>query len=136
MIEHLGADRDIGEIFGQRPWIRAPGLRDIAFFIADGADMCRLASCPHQEETRNKRVPLVAAGSDPLPGKLVPECPKWSGCQLQQRGDPAKVAICCRKRDPFQGLKEGSYLTFRSECLRRQSKRFYPEGAPRQRVGG
>ena len=95
-----------------------------------------LASCPHQEETRNKRVPLVAAGSDPLPGKLVPECPKWSGCQLQQRGDPAKVAICCRKRDPFQGLKEGSYLTFRSECLRRQSKRFYPEGAPRQRVGG
>ena len=42
-----------------------------------------LASCPGQEETRDKRVPVVAAGSDPLAGKLAPEYPEWSGCQSQ-----------------------------------------------------
>ena len=42
-----------------------------------------LASCPHQEETRDKRVPVVAAGSGPLAGKLAPEYPEWSGCQRQ-----------------------------------------------------
>ena len=28
---------------------------------------------------------------------------------------PAKVTICCRKGDPFQGLKLGSCLTLRNE---------------------
>ena len=28
---------------------------------------------------------------------------------------PTKVAICCRKRDPFQGLKLGSCLTLGNE---------------------
>ena len=28
---------------------------------------------------------------------------------------PARVAICCRKADPFQGLKLGSCLTLRNE---------------------
>ena len=28
---------------------------------------------------------------------------------------PTKVAICCRKRDPFQGPKLGSCLTLRNE---------------------
>ena len=28
---------------------------------------------------------------------------------------PARVAICCRKGDPFQGPKLGSYLTLRNE---------------------
>ena len=36
-----------------------------------------LASCPHQEETRDKRVPVAATGSGPLAGKLAPEYPKW-----------------------------------------------------------
>ena len=36
-----------------------------------------LASCPHQEETRDKRVPVVATGSGPLAGELAPEYPKW-----------------------------------------------------------
>ena len=74
-----------------------------------------LASCPRQEETRDKRVPVVAAGSGPLAGKLVPEYPRWSGCQSQQRRLPARVAICCRKVDPFQGPKLGSCLTLRNE---------------------
>ena len=38
-----------------------------------------LAICPHQEETRDKRVSIVAAGTGPLVGKLVPKFPKWSG---------------------------------------------------------
>ena len=54
-----------------------------------------LANCLCQEETRDKRVPVAAVGSGPSAGKLVPEYPKWSGCQLQKR--PARVAICCRK---------------------------------------
>ena len=74
-----------------------------------------LASCPRQEETRDKRVPVVATGSGPLAGELAPECPEWSECQSQRRRVPARVAICCRKRDPFQGLKLGSCLTLGNE---------------------
>ena len=74
-----------------------------------------LASCPRQEETRDKRVPVAAAGSGSLAGKLAPEYPEWSGCQSQQRRVPARVTICFRKVDPFQGLKLGSCLTLRNE---------------------
>ena len=35
-----------------------------------------LASCPRQEETRDKRVPVAAAGSGLLAGKLAPEYPE------------------------------------------------------------
>ena len=73
-----------------------------------------LASCLRQEETRIKRVPGAATGSGPLVGKLVPEYPEWSGCQSKGRV-PARVAICCRKGDPFQGLKLGSCLTLENE---------------------
>ena len=44
-----------------------------------------LASCPRQEETRDKKVPVAAAESGPLAGKLAPEYPEWSECQSQQR---------------------------------------------------
>ena len=74
-----------------------------------------LAGCPCQEETRDKRVPVAAAGPGPLAGKLAPEYPEWSGCQSQRRRVPARVTICCRKRDPFQGLKLGSCLTLGNE---------------------
>ena len=57
----------------------------------------------------------MATGSGPLAGKLAPEYPEWSGCQSQQRRVPARVAICCMKRDPFQVLKPGSCLTLRNE---------------------
>ena len=74
-----------------------------------------LASRPCQEEIRDKRVPVVAAASGPLTGKLAPEYPEWSGYQSQQRRVPARVAICCRKADPFQGPKLGSCLTLGNE---------------------
>ena len=74
-----------------------------------------LASCPRQEETRDKRVSVVASGSGPLAGKLAPEYPEWSGCQSPRRRIPARVTICCRKRDPFQGPKLGSCLTLGNE---------------------
>ena len=72
-----------------------------------------LASFLCQEETRDKRVPVASVGSGPSAGKLVPEYPKWSGGQLQQR--PARVVICCRKGDPFQDPKLGYCLTLQSE---------------------
>ena len=74
-----------------------------------------LASCPRQEKTRDKRVPVAAAESGPLAGKLAPEYPEWSGCQSQRRRVPARVAICCRKADPFQSPKLGSCLALRNE---------------------
>ena len=76
-----------------------------------------LASCPCQEETIDKRVPVAATGSGPLAGKLAPEYPEWSGCQSQQRRVPARVAICCRKGDPFQGPTLGSCLTLGNELF-------------------
>ena len=76
-----------------------------------------LASCPRQEETRDKRVPVAAAVSSPSAGKLAPEYPEWSGYQSQQRRVPARVAICCRKADPFQGPKLGSCLTLGNELF-------------------
>ena len=78
-------------------------------------DRGTLASCLRQEETKDKRVPVAATGSGPLAGKLAPEYPEWSGCQSQRRRVPARVAICCRKVDPFQGLKLGSCLTLGNE---------------------
>ena len=44
-----------------------------------------LASCLSQKETGENMVPVAATGSGPSAGKLVPEYPEWSGCQLQQR---------------------------------------------------
>ena len=34
---------------------------------------------------------------------------------VSAKRSPARVAICCRKRDPFQGPKLGSCLTFGNE---------------------
>ena len=56
-----------------------------------------LASCMRQEETRDKRVPVAAAGSGPLAGKLASEYPEWSGCQSQRR----RVPISNKKGDPL-----------------------------------
>ena len=90
-----------------------------AFFSIDqspvGAGQGTLASCPCQEEIRDKRVPVAATGSGPLAGKLAPEYLEWSGCQSQRKRVPARIAICCRKADPFQGPKLGSCLTLRNK---------------------
>ena len=98
-----------------------------------------LASCPRQEETRDKKVPVAAVGSGPLAGKLAPEYPEWSECQSQQRRVPARVAICCRKEDPFQGPKLGSCLTLGNELSEEthvltKQEIFYWERAPRWRA--
>ena len=74
-----------------------------------------MASCLRQEETRDKKVPVATTGSGPLAGKLAPEYPQWSGCQSQRRRVPTRVAIRCRKGDPFQGPKLGSCLTLGNE---------------------
>ena len=63
---------------------------------------------------QGQKGPVAAAGSGPLGSKLAPEYPEWSGCQSQRRV-PTRVAICCRKGDPFQGLKLGSCLTVGNE---------------------
>ena len=89
------------------------GERSISLFFLTGRGT--LASCPCQEKTRDKRVPVAATGSGPLSGKLAPEYPEWSGCQSQPRRVPTRVAICCRKEDPFQGPKLGSCLTLGNE---------------------
>ena len=34
---------------------------------------------------------------------------------VSAKKNPTRVAICCRKADPFQGLKLGSCLTLRDE---------------------
>ena len=73
-----------------------------------------LASCPCQEETRDKRVPGVAAGSGPLAGKL-PRVPRVVRMSVSVKRSPARVTICCRKGDPFQGPKLGSCLTLGNE---------------------
>ena len=78
-----------------------------------------LANCPCQEETRDERVPVAATGSRSLVGKLVAEYPNWSGCQSQWRRDPTRVAICCRKGDPFQDPKVGFCPTLGNELSKK-----------------
>ena len=59
-----------------------------------------LASCLCQEETRDKRVPVAAAGSSPSAGKLAPEYPEWSGCQSQRRGVLPESPFVAGRRTP------------------------------------
>ena len=80
------------------------------FFTGQGT----LASCPRQEETRDKRVPVAATGSGPLAGKLAPEYPSGQDVSLSEE-ESHQVAIFYRKEDSFQGPKLGSCLTLRNE---------------------
>ena len=74
-----------------------------------------LASCLCQEEASDERVPITTTGSGASVDKVIPEYSEWSGCQLQWRRVPARVAIFCRKQDTFQGPKLGSCLTLGNE---------------------
>ena len=67
----------IGRVKERRQRGKEREINKVLFLTGRGT----LASCPRQEETRDKRVPVAAAGSGPLAGKLAPEYPKWSGCQ-------------------------------------------------------
>ena len=53
----------------------------------------------------------MVAGSGPLAGKLAPEYPRVVRMSVSAKKSPTRVAICCRKGDPFQGQKLGSCLT-------------------------
>ena len=63
-------------------------------------DRGTLASCLRQEETRDKRVPVTAAGSGPLAGKLAPEYLEWSGCQCQRRIVPPESPFVAGRGTP------------------------------------
>ena len=69
-----------------------------------------LASCPRQEETRDKRVPVAAAGSGPLAGKPAPEYPQVVRMSAAVKKSPRQSCFYCRKGNPFQGPKLGSCL--------------------------
>ena len=83
-----------------------------------------LASCPCQEETRDKRVPVAAAGSGPLAGKLAPEYPEWSGCQSQRRRIPPESPFVAGRRTPSRtqnwGLTLGNGLSEETHVLTKQ----------------
>ena len=85
--------------------------RGLLFLTSQGT----LASCPRQEETRDKNVPVAAAGSGPLASKLAPAYPEWSGCQSQRRRVPPESPFVAGRGTPFQGPKLGSCLTLRNE---------------------
>ena len=50
-----------------------------------------LASCLHQEKTRDKRVPDAATGSGPLAGKLAPEYPSGQDVGLSEEESPPEL---------------------------------------------
>ena len=61
-----------------------------------------LASCPHQEETRDKRVPVVATGSGPLAGKLAPEYPSGQDVSLSEEESPPESLFVAGRWTPFR----------------------------------
>ena len=65
-----------------------------------------LASCPRQEETRDKSVPVAAAGSGPLAGKLarVPQVVRMS---VSVKKSPRQSCHLLQEDGPFQGPEAG-----------------------------
>ena len=59
-----------------------------------------LASCPRQEETRDKRVPVAAARSGPLAGKLAPEYPEWQDVSLSKEESPPESPFVAGRGTP------------------------------------
>ena len=59
-----------------------------------------LTSCPHQEEIRDKRVPVAAAGSGPLAGKLAPENPSGQDVSLSKEESPPESPFVSGRRAP------------------------------------
>ena len=82
-------------------------MREVSKVSCSLPGLATLASCLHQEETKDKRVPVGAAGSGPLAGKLVPKHPERSGCQLSTQVVRMSVVV---KKSPHQShylLQEG-----------------------------
>ena len=59
-----------------------------------------LASCPRQGETRDERVPVVAAGSGPLAGKLAPEYPSGQDISLSEEESPPESPFVSGRQTP------------------------------------
>ena len=59
-----------------------------------------LASCPSQEETRDKRVPVAAAGSGPLTGTLAPEYPSGQDVSLSEEESPPESPFVAGRGTP------------------------------------
>ena len=76
-----------------------------------------LASCPCQEETRDKRVLVSAFGYGSSMGKLAPEYPQVIRMWVARQRISTKVAICYRTGDPFQGPRLGFCLTLGNQLF-------------------
>ena len=59
-----------------------------------------LASCPRQEETRDKRVPVAATESGSLVGKLVPEYPSGQDVIHSEEVIPPELPFVARRGTP------------------------------------
>ena len=59
-----------------------------------------LASCPRQEETTDKRVPVAATESGSLVGKLVPEYPSGQDVIHSEEEIPPELPFVARRGTP------------------------------------
>ena len=81
-----------------------------------------LASCPHQEETRDKQIPVAAARSGPLAGELVLEYPEWlsdlmraADVSCSKNGVPSWLPVVVGSGPPSRATRVGSCLTLGNE---------------------
>ena len=77
-----------------------------------------LASCLHQEETRDKKVPVAAAGSGPLADKLAPEYPEWSGMSVAVKKSPCQSHHLLLEEGPHPGPETGLLSNTRKQIVR------------------
>ena len=63
-------------------------------------DWGTLASCPHQEETKDKRVPVAATGSGPLAGKQASEYPSAQDVSLSEEKSPPELPFVAGRQTP------------------------------------
>ena len=67
-----------------------------------------LASCPRQEETRDKRVPVAATGSGPLADRLALSTPSGQDVSLSEEESLPESPLVAGRQTPSraqQGLK-------------------------------
>ena len=92
-----------------------------------------LASCPCQEETRDKRVPVAAAGSGPLTGKLAPEYSRVVSMSVSVKKSPRQSRHLLQERGPIPGPETGflsntQKLIFRGDTYADKARDFIGKG--------